>query len=428
MNQKEMVMWILIAVLAASAFGIINLRSYLPGQTTPTTFTCPYDGLTFPTQAALNQHMSSAHPGQPTTPTGTTHDAASIQFQVSDAILSASVVAANTYIDICQATAGTFDFLTQADTLTVATTPDTMNIMFADGSQIIMHVASTADPAAGGTDYYDGWYYCTLHAGSPVYYLTPSMLQQVSGVPHYTYTVSTAGAATTGFAVTWTSGTTNYWDIGKLYIWPRTTAANLDSYISYSGITQSSMTDGTTFITGSSTANSTLAGATEHFSYLFVENAANLAYGVAQPVITTQGQMQEYQPVMIMSTNMTSIDVSQLQSEGWIAINDNTLTSEKAFYKPLSAWYITKGSTWTQPIQIPVYDAAAAAGRYIFRFWVLDNQLLSNVAIGSSSSTIPTAYGFISYYGLSAFIYARPYTVSSGAGSAAAMTCWLVKS
>jgi hypothetical protein len=125
---------------------------------------------------------------------------------------------------------------------------------------------------------------------------------------------------------------------------------------------------------------------------------------------------------------MTAIDTAQLNAEGWKPINDNTLYAEKAFYKPLTAMYTTKGSICDPPaIQVPVYDAAAATGSYIFKFWIIDFQLESSFAIGSSSTTVPTAYGMITAFGPAAMVQARAYTTVSGLANNQAITCWASK-
>jgi hypothetical protein len=126
---------------------------------------------------------------------------------------------------------------------------------------------------------------------------------------------------------------------------------------------------------------------------------------------------------------MTAIDTGQLASEGWLPINDNTLYAEKAYYKVLAPMFTTKGSILAQQsIPVPTYCAAASAARYIFRFWILDVQLLSSVAIGSTTTTVPTAYGMVTALGPGVMVQATAYSTSSGVGSGQAITCWATKS
>ena len=373
-----------------------------------------------------NPPTTTTPPGtQP--PTGTiTHPAAQIQLQVADFIQNTGVTTATTTVDFCQASGGIFDLLKQADTMTHATNPDTYNVFYPDGTELIIHADCSGNPT-NGLAYYDGWFYVVLHEGNQVYRLTPSMLQVQGSSPSYTYKVSTAGAQASGSVVTWTSGTTNFWDLGKIYIMPRTTAAGLNLAITYGATTLSSVTDGSTWVTGSSTANATLAGNTEHLNFVVDFDSANLGWGWKLYGISTSGMFNEYTPILAFSTNMTAIDTAQLNAEGWKPINDNTLYAEKAFYKPLTAMYTTKGSICDPAaIQVPVYDAAASAGKYIFKFWIIDFQLESSFAIGSSSTTVPTAYGMITAFGPAAMIQARAYTTSSGAGSNQAITCWAI--
>jgi len=363
-----------------------------------------------------------------TPPSGTiTHPAAQLQLQVVDFITSGGITTATTTVDFSQASSGVFNLLTQADTMTHASNPDTYNVFYADGAELIIHADCTGNPT-NGLDYYDGWYYVVVHEGNPIYYLKPSMLQIVTTQP-YTYRVTLAGAQQTGSVVTWTSGTTNYWDLGKLFLFPRTAAAGLNLYLTYSGTTLSSVTDGSTWLSTSSTANATLAGTSEHLSFLTTFDNANLGWGWSDYGVTTQGEVVEYAPFLVMSTNMSAIDTAQLQAEGWKPINDNTLYAEKAFYKQIGPFYTSKGSIASPPaIQVPVYDAAAASGGYIFRFWILDMQREANVQIGSTTTTIPTAYGMMTSYGPGAMVQATAYSTSSGKGSGSAIVCWATKS
>ncbi len=103
--------------------------------------------------------------------------------------------------------------------------------------------------------------------------------------------------------------------------------------------------------------------------------------------------------------------------------------AEKAYYKIVGPYYTTKGSiTPAQSIPVPTYCAEAASGMYIFKFWLIDVQLPTSIAIGSATTTVPTAYGLMTAYGPGAMVQARAYSTSSGAGSGQAITCWVTKS
>jgi len=95
-------------------------------------------------------------------------DAAQLQFSSYDFILRTAVTTATTTIDICKADPdGIFDFMTAADTLTVATTPDTSNQYFAEGDVIIMRLDCTGNPT-NGLDYYQGWFITRLAKPSSI--------------------------------------------------------------------------------------------------------------------------------------------------------------------------------------------------------------------------------------------------------------------
>ena len=77
----------------------------------------------------------------------------------------------------------------------------------------------------------------------------------------------------------------------------------------------------------------------------------------------------------------------------------------------------TRGNKFSYTVTIPLdASAAAASTEFIFKVWILDLQMPSYVAAGSTSTSIPTAYGFCNEFGIDAIIYARALTVTTGAG------------
>lgn len=411
-----------IAIAALIIFGVVQVQVNLPGQVL---YEAP-DGTQFTNYNQYLTYMQQNFPGQqptPITPTEETHAAAQIQFSVVDFILKSGITS-NCVADISKATNGVFDFMTSADpSITVDSAPEQGAQFFPDGAEIIIHADCTGDPT-GGAEYYDGWYYCKLHEGNSIYFLTFDMLQKVSS---YTYKVSTSGAAKTGYVVTWTSGTTNYWDIGHVYIFPRLSADNFDIYLTYQGQDLAKVTAGGTasnFIDTDAeiTANATLASTNEDLKFAMYGGAASLGWGWSVLGVTTEGEVVEYEPVIIVSTAMTAIGVQDFLDEGWKSIADGTLYAEKAFYKPIGPYYPSKGSKIDFTVNIPIDSAAAASSTaFLFRVWIIDMQRTANVAIGSVTTTMPTAYGFINAYGPQAAIQARAYTTSSGAGSGEAL-------
>lgn len=416
---------VIIGIAILLGYVVVDVK--LPGGQEPTVIYTAPDGVQFQNYNEYLAYMYANFPGQApepiAPPVSETHPASQVQFTTNDFITKGAVTTATTTADFCKADQnGIFNFMSQADTLTVGTTPDTSNVYFGDGDQVVVRIDCTGDPT-GGLDYYDGWYYFVLHEGNPVYFLTVNMLQQASVKP-YTYRVSATGAETTGYIVTWTSGTTNYWDIGQLYLYPRSSAANFDTYFTYQSSTLASVTDGSTWVNTDAliTANATLASTDENLYFEVYAGATNVGWGWSNLVVTREGEVQEYKAVIIVSTNMTAIGVTELLNAGWKSINDNTLTSEKAFYYMVDAeregTYTSKGSKMDFKVRIPVDSSAAASSSgFMFKIWAIDMQLEANVAIGSVSTTVPTAYGFVTAYGPGAMIQASAYSTSSGAAT-----------
>jgi hypothetical protein len=127
---------------------------------------------------------------------------------------------------------------------------------------------------------------------------------------------------------------------------------------------------------------------------------------------------------------MTAIGNTKLANGGWTKINDGTLYTEVAYYYDITAnmgpQYPSKGSKLTFTVDIPIDAAAAAAStEFLFKVWVMDIQLESDVAVGATSTSIPTAYGMVTSYGPGALIQASAYSTSSGAGSGRILQSYL---
>lgn len=418
---------ILLIIALLVVLGVLNFSFNIPGQPPVSTgpsviYTAP-DGTQFTNYNSYLAYMQTSFPATapeaPPAVTTTTNPASQIQFSVFDWIAKTAVTTATTSADFAKADSnGLFDFMSSADTTTVSTTPDQSTQYFADGDQVVVRTDCTGNPT-GGLDYYDGWFYFVVHDGNPVYYLTKSMLQQMSSSP-YTYKVNAAGAMQTGYRVIFTSGDTKYWDIGQLFMYPRSSAANFDTYLSYQGTDLASVTDGSTWVDTAAeiTANATLASTDEDLKVSMFAGAANIGWGWTNLIVSSSGEIKEYKPIIIMATDMTAIGTQALIDEGWKAINDNTLYAEKGFYKVLTPTYTSKGSKAEFTVNVPIDSSSATASTaYLFKFWLIDMQDPANVAIGSVTTTVATAYGFVTAYGPGAMIQASAYSTSSGASS-----------
>jgi hypothetical protein len=140
-------------------------------------------------------------------------------------------------------------------------------------------------------------------------------------------------------------------------------------------------------------------------------------------VVMQNGAIEEYGAVMVVSTAMTAIAVP----DGWNSITMSTLYAEKAFYKVLDCdhfdsdvsgtMFPVKGfkPSWAVNIDIDATSAASST-KFLFKFWIEDCQRLSIVGTTGTTTSMPTAYGFTTSYGVGAVVHATALTVTSGAG------------
>jgi hypothetical protein len=412
MKNEHIVILLLVAVIAASYFGYIKLT---PQGTTqaqqPQTPGIPYQP-----------------PTQSQTPSGTTNPDAQLYFEVTNAI-TASDVASTTDVDVAKSQNGVFNLLNAYDSIVQSANPQAMHSMIKDGSELIIHIASTVNPT-GGAGYYDGWYYTIVHVGNPIYQMDYADFAPAATSPSYTYTVSQTALANDPIVnyVSWTSGTTPYWNLGKLYIFPRI-ATNATESISYQVTTLSHVSDGITWInmtTTEPTANATLASTNEQLSLSMYAANSNTGYGWPMMVVGSNGQILDYQTYVVFTTDMLAIGTSNLANSGWTPLQDSTLYAQKAFYKPIGPFFAPKGSTMNFAIPIPIDSSSAAkATKYEFEFWIIDMQNPTSIGIGTMTTGAPTAYGFITQYGLSACEQTYAYTTSSGKATQQQVTAFL---
>jgi hypothetical protein len=387
---------IILAIFAAGwYFGIINIPG-LPSQTTPTTI-----------------------PTSPPPPPPAGYSAAQLQWQMRNEITQGAITTAD--LEVTLAVNGIFDFLTLADSKAGDSSPEQGGTFFAEGDELILHLEDDSDPT-NGEDYYDRWYYIpSIASGGGVYRLDSNHLQVVSTSPTYTYRVVSHGELVGN--VQRTAGDTEYWDIGTLTILPRIDDVGLDQYLMWGGTTMAKMTDGTTEVDTQSEQTSDVTFTTDDNDLsLYLEvDTVSLAFGDVQYTVSVDGEFQRRPTVAIFSTNCTAISVSALASEGWVLIQDPRLTGDRAFYKVITVneypGLIPQAGKYAKTtINIPV-ETSAAAGSTAFdaAIWLNDFQLVSDVAVGSPSVSLPSSYGMIQGYGLAAMINDETFTVSSNA-------------
>jgi len=423
-NFKVKKKWIYVAAAAMIVlvlFGFIRFQ-IIPQGTQVKVYVAP-DGTEFSDYYQYyNYYMQKwgqAPPESPPIGTPPTRDASKIQITLQDKPAGASVSGTTTEVDIMQIVNGVADFLTRTETVAFSSATVQSALYYGQNSILVFHVLSDTDKS-GGTDHYDAWYWTKLADAAAVYEFSPSCVSLPAGASApYKYNWI-GGGSPTGFTVQFTSGTTPYWDLGVMLLTPRVSAANLDTYLKGRGVTLASLTDGSTWVDtdGEITANHTMSTTSEDFYIEGYGMAIDVSYGVPQYSITQNGELLTRNAVLMMSTTMTSIGTSTLSDNQWFPISLSTLTAEKAFYTVIPAQIPVRSQKIQFSVKIPV-DAASAASatKYIFKFWLIDNQVPAYVAQGSSSTGIPTAYGIVNEYGLDATIFARALTVSSGAGA-----------
>lgn len=413
---------VLVIVLAASYFGYITLPSANNNYPTyPSATSTPASGATY---------VPAAGVAQPAT----------VRCEVVDSVLGTGITTSTTTVDVVAAENGIFDFVNgPKDAKAQATNPQGMNTEWSEGTELIIMVDCTGNPS-NGLDYYPSMYYVKLQSGSHLYEVDMDSFTQVSGAPSYTYRVNTANAVMLSNVVTqMQSSNVYYWSIGKLSLYPRQAAADFDTSLLYNAAVLSSVSDGSSWddTDAEINANATLSSTSEQLTFQMVGGNANLGWGKHFLVVTSQGQLQEYGSVLIVQTAMTTIGVQKMADNGFMPINDGQLYAAKAFYKVLDSdamdgsivsgvMFPTKGTKANWQVSIPVdSSAAAAATAYLWKIWVIDCQNLANVPIGAVSTTMPTAYGFVTSYGVGAAVQATAPSASSGAYSGEVMRTYL---
>jgi hypothetical protein len=313
------------------------------------------------------------------------------------------------------------------DTKAQAANPQAMSTIWPEGTELLIHVSCTGNPS-NGLDYYDFWGRTVLKDQATVYMIDElgDFTEDVVGTKYfYSFKKGTPIGR-----VAWNSGTTNYWNIGKLPIFPRQAAADFDMYLSHDTGTLASVTDASTWVdtAGEVTGNVTFGSHTdERLSLKMIGANANLGWGRSQLIVMpTTGQLKEYYGVAIMSTDCLGIGVAELEAEGWMPITTGNLYNEKAFYKILYAGAVelsgtmfpAQGSKAKWELSIPIVTTnAATSTEYVFKFYLADMANPSSLAIGTDSTTMPTAYGMVTAYGIGARIQNTAFTISSGAAA-----------
>jgi hypothetical protein len=349
---------------------------------------------------------------------------------ITDKVTGAAFTTATISIDQIGAVNGVFNFISgPSKSLTQAANPQSEVRIWNQGDEIIVMGDCTGDPT-NGLDYYPAMYWMKLYQGAPIYELTSyAAFVQVSTNP-YTYSINTQYATKLSQTISqYEASNIKYWNIGDLGLYPRQNATDFDMYLTHGGTTLASVTDASTWVDTAAeiTANSTLTSTTnDKLEFKMVGANSNVGWGKEFYVISSIGKVQRYGAVIVMTTAMTAIGNDALTGKGWIPMTTSQLYAEKGFYKELAPVFPSKGQKAGWSVEIPIDCASATASTaYKISVWVNDAQNLENVAALGTSTSVPTAYGFVTSYGLGAVLHATAVTFSSGAGATMQLEAYL---
>ena len=404
---------VIIIVLAGGVFGLWNIP-YI----TPTPPVAQIPGTT------PYQPVAPVVPG-----TGGAYSGI-LYLEVVDSVLGTGITTSATTVDVAAASAsGTFNFITPAgsDTKAQAANPQAMNTIWAEGTKLIVMPDCTGNPS-GGLDYYPAMYYVELSDGATVYELNSKNCFTLSSSNPPTYTINpTAGRALGNRVTKYQASNVFYWNIGKINLYPRQAAADVDIYLSYSTTTLSSVTDASTWVDTAAeiTANATLTDDIEDLTFTMIGATNNMGWGKRFFAINQQGYIEEYGATILVTTAMTGI----AKPSGWNTITMSTLYAERGFWKDISDMSLAfpaKGNAPKWSVEIPIdATAATASTAYLFKAWINDCQKLSIISEVGTSASVPSAYGFVTSYGLGAVAHAPVLTLSSGAGATMQLMVYL---
>jgi hypothetical protein len=410
---------LLVAILVTSAF--VGLYGNAQGWFTP--------------EGAAPSAPWSQPAATPTAPSNQVVGAWSgpLYLSVVDKVGGASFTTSTVTIDQIAAVGGVFDFISgPSKAVTQSANPQSEVRIWNQGDEIIVMPDCTGNPS-NGLDYYPVVFYIkSLYQGADIWELNPDNGNQFIqiGTNPITYRVDTTTATKLPQKVSqYEASNIKYWNIGDLYLYPRQAAADFDMYLTHGGTTLASVTDASTWVDTAVeiTANATLTSTTnDKIEFKMVGANANLGWGKSFYVFSSTGKVQRYGAVIVMTTAMTAIGSDALTGKGWIPMTTSQLYAEKGFYKELSPAFPAKGQKAGWSVEIPIDCASAtAATAYKVSIWVVDCQNLDNVAALGTSTSVPTAYGFVTAYGVGEVLQNTAVTFSSGAGATMQLEAYL---
>ena len=346
----------------------------------------------------------------PSTPSTPTTRSAALQFIIVNGINGTTYSSGNLYADISSGNP-VVDLSSDDDSVSVSSSPGTTSAVFTEGSTVIVHTSCDGD-GTGVTDHYDSWVGCVLNEGNKVYELDfDDFVKNTGG-----YKINWSTATPTGGMVQFSPGDTNYWNIGKLPVYPRASKSYITFSAMYSGTVLSTITDGTTFdTTTTGAADAALTDTDERVSITLEGDATNICYSGQMMTVGKYGVLEKRPAYLMVSTNMTAISTAAMAEEGWHMVQNSGLYNEAAFYKEIDPLLPIKGDSINKIWYLPIDSSGASSGvGFYFKLWLIDFQHPDNVKFGYPSTSIPSTYGLITEFGIDAVIYARAFSVSSG--------------
>jgi len=384
---------VIVAVLALSAYGYIDLTNLLPApQPTPQVIPTPQI------------------PGASITPG--THTA-NAKWQIRDALNKIATASGDTgYVSIARADAnGYFNFLSAVEETEYDAAPDTSAGIYTTGDELVAAVSSDNDPTTGDETYPRWFVIQRLDVGAKIYALPLS--DPLSGLTEYKtgsvykYKVNYAVLEDTGQTVTWLEGATPYWIFGDYFdVYGRVDNAGIVQSITNKGTVGTSVNDGSTWDDTSTevNANFTLVSDSEDFAFEITGEAADVAWGIPTLAVSSSGQVQQYEAVLVFATTATAISPIPILADGWLPMNKMGLTNNATYYyviDPVRDGTVpSTGNVISARIPITIDDSGLTAStEYSYGAWMLDWQNVNNVKTGAFATALPTVYGFLTEYG-----------------------------
>ncbi|MBU2634699.1 MAG: hypothetical protein KJ674_05680 [Nanoarchaeota archaeon] len=409
-DMKTIAILGLIAVLVLAGTGYLTLNQTGLSvtdqtQTTPTDTTgAPTDGLT-PTEI-----MSAKG-----------------QWLINDALTQTATASGDTgYVSIVVADDnGVFNFLVSSEETEYDAAPDTSARTYSSGQSLVLAVSSDNDPTSG-EETYPRWFYISSlkHNAEIRAFDLANPIQALKGQKvgtTYKYTVTESMLGETVGKVTWLSGTTPYWDFGVFEVYGRVAKASIIEQFTSGGVVLTTFNDGATWedTVAEINANHTMTSDKEDINFQLIAEANDVAFGLPYLGVSANGEVSQYNTVLVITTSALGINAQELYNDGWQPINKPDLTADLGFYYVLTTEGVpNRGDKFSIDVPITIEDSGLAAStKFQLEGWALDSQKEANVARGSTTTSLPGANGFITEFGLDTVVQPLAMTVSSGSAA-----------